>query len=428
MRWISKLSIPFILLVVTWSSANINWGRENWKEIVVYDASGYYAYLPAAFIYQDAHFGFHDSIEAKYYKPDKRSEYRIAPNGKVVNKYFVGTALAEMPFFLVAHTLTKFSSAPADGYSRLYPIFICIAAIVYLFVGLVFMRNLLRSFQVNDNLIAFLLLAMVFGTNLYYYVVKEPGMSHIYSFTFISMFVYYTRKFFIAFHMKHVLYCAVLLGITALIRPVNIMVILSVPFIAGSFSKLKEGFRVGMDHKAGTFIASALFVMVAGIQPMIYKIQTGSFFVYSYGEEGFNWSDPHMMDFLFSYKKGFFVYAPLCFVALTGFIYLWKHERFRFYSLLLFSVCVTYVLSSWWNWWYGGSFGSRVMIDYYIFFALLIAFAYKLFHKRIVIAFFTLLIVLPMLLCIIQTYQYRLTIIHWDSMTKEKYWDVFLKL
>jgi hypothetical protein len=48
--------------------------------------------------------------------------------------------------------------------------------------------------------------------------------------------------------------------------------------------------------------------------------------------------------------------------------------------------------------------------------------------KRIFKSINTIIIVLLIALCQFQTYQYRYNFIHWEEMTKEKYWDVFLKL
>ena len=427
MRWISKLSIPFILLTTTWCASNIHWSAASRNTIVQSDAKGYYAYLPALLIYHDLHFGFFDSIEKKYYNPNTYYDFRTQHNGKTVDKYFAGTALAELPFFLIAHGLTLLSEQPADGYSEFYPVLVNIAGLFYLFLGLIYTRNLLRSFQVNDNWIAFILLLLVFGTNLFYYTVVEPGMSHAYSFAFISMFVYYARKFFITHYRPTVFYCAALLGIIVLIRPVNGLVIFALPFIAGNNAKLSEGFSFLVKNAGMLFCAIAVFALVAGIQPLFYMIQTGDAFIYTYGEEGFNWLHPHAMGFLFSYKKGLFVYTPLLLFALAGFIHLWKNDRYRFWSLFGFSAILVYVLSSWWSWWYGGSFGQRVMVEYYIFAALLIAFAYKQFEKRSQRIILTAFFVLSSLLCIAQTWQYRYNIIHWENMDREKYWSNFLR-
>ena len=46
--------------------------------------------------------------------------------------------------------------------------------------------------------------------------------------------------------------------------------------------------------------------------------------------------------------------------------------------------------------------------------------------KKIITAGVTIIILL-ISLNLVQTYQYRNGIIHWDHMTKEAYWNVFLK-
>jgi len=53
MNWFNRLILPFIIAIVTLCAANIQWGGNNWKDIIEADGKGYYAYLPAVFIYQD---------------------------------------------------------------------------------------------------------------------------------------------------------------------------------------------------------------------------------------------------------------------------------------------------------------------------------------------------------------------------------------
>ena len=50
MRSVSNFVIGFIILVTTWTASNLQWGKENWRNIIEGDAKGYYAYLPAVFI------------------------------------------------------------------------------------------------------------------------------------------------------------------------------------------------------------------------------------------------------------------------------------------------------------------------------------------------------------------------------------------
>jgi len=131
---------------------------------------------------------------------------------------------------------------------------------------------------------------------------------------------------------------------------------------------------------------------------------------------------------LISYRKGLFVYTPLILLSLAGFVYLWRQSRFAAATSAFFLLLLTYMLSSWHMWFYGGSFSQRVFIDFYAFFAILLAIAFhNLPRGWIRKAYFSLAIVLT-LFCQVQTYQYRHMIIHWSDMTKEKYWEVFMKI
>ena len=97
---ISSVSIITIILIVTVVSSNLNWEKEDWKGIIESDGKGYYAYLPAIFIYQDLNFGFFESIETgKYYDENLYYDYRSSANGKVIDKYYCGTALLSLHSF-----------------------------------------------------------------------------------------------------------------------------------------------------------------------------------------------------------------------------------------------------------------------------------------------------------------------------------------
>ena len=89
---------------------------------------------------------------------------------------------------------------------------------------------------------------------------------------------------------------------------------------------------------------------------------------------------------------------------------------------------ITYVFSSWWNWYYGGSFSSRVYVEFIPVFMILLAAALHGIAGKYRKGAFVALIVLLTILCQVQTYQYRYYQIHWSEMTREKYWEVFLRI
>jgi hypothetical protein len=333
-----------------------------------------------------------------------------------------------MPFFLVGHAITLFTELPADGYSYYYTMMVHIGALFYLLLALFGLRKLLRTFTIDERTIAWILIAIVFGTNLFYYVVTEFAMSHVYSFAAITWFSFIIRKYFISQEPKYLLYSALLLGIITLIRPVNILIVLSLPFLADNSGQLISAIKNIFAKSWISILAVFSFLLIISIQLIIYKLSTGQFFIYSYKEEGFNFMNPQIWNFLFSYKKGMFVYTPLLLLSLVGFINMFRNNRYRFYSLLGFLFILIYVFSSWHMWYYGGSFSQRVMVEFYAFFSVLLATALQQFKSVNTKRVFLGLIVLLIVFCQIQTYQYRRMQIHWSDMNKEKYWEVFLRI
>ncbi len=423
-------SAPYAIVLVTLLAvSNINLKKDYANGSMEADGKGYYAYLPAIFIYHDLSFGFYNTIErVTYYNPDLNYEYLRSFKNKTINKYYSGTAFCMMPFFGMGHLNTLISGTAADGYSYYYMLWIHIGALLYLLVGLIAMRKILRTYRIAEKWIAFTLACMTFGTSLFYYTLTEYSMSHLYSFAVINFFLLCVRKYSLKHDKRLLLYAGFLLGIIVLIRPVNIVIIFSIPFISGGFRQIKDCFTSMLKHKVLLFLGFIAFLAVGSIQLIIYKIQTGTFFVYSYPGEGFDFLKPHFLDMLISYRKGLLVYTPMILLSLLGFVYLWRQSRFAATSLAIFLLLLTYILSSWHMWFYGGSFSQRVFIDFYAFFAILLATAfYNLPKGWIRNAYFSVAIVLT-LFCQVQTYQYRHMIIHWSDMNKEKYWEVFLKI
>lgn len=424
-----KISLLFISVIMIWVCSNTHWGKDNWKWLMQSDAQGYYSYLPAIFIYSDLNFYFAKIVKDKNFFPDNSFyEFRIGTStGKPVNKCYAGVALMQLPFFLIAHMLSNIFGYDTHGYSKLYFIFVNIATIFYLLAGLIYTNKLLKLYNLKENVRAVTLWVILFGTNLFYYCIQEPGISHVYSFSMIAFFAFYTKRFFII-EKKYDLYkIAFLLALICLIRPVNIIMILAIPFLAGDVKTLRMGV-IKIFKKIDRLLFSVfLFIAIISIQFIIYKISTGQFIIYSYAEEGFV-PYPSILKFLFSYKKGFFVYTPIMLVSLLGLIYLWKKNKYEFITFLLFLFTVVYILSSWWQWYYGGSFGSRVMIDFYSFFAIVLGFKLNNIRKKALKRLFIILLFLLIVVNQIQTYQYRYGQIHWVNMNKESYWSSFMRI
>jgi hypothetical protein len=156
--------------------------------------------------------------------------------------------------------------------------------------------------------------------------------------------------YFKDFRIKHLLFSAILLGMIIFIRPVNVLILAAIPFLAGSWDVLKRSFINIRQNRMSSMIAIFLFVLPILIQLLIYKMQTGHFWVYSYGEERFHFNQPHMIDMLFSYRKGLFIYSPLLLLSLAGLCFVYKERKSTAINWLVFFLLLTYILSCWHQW------------------------------------------------------------------------------
>jgi hypothetical protein len=213
-----------------------------------------------------------------------------------------------------------------------------------------------------------------------------------------------------------------------LIRPVNLIVLFAIPFLSSDMYSIFTGSNTVKKNIIPFLLGFVAMLCIMSIQMIIYKVSTGHWWVDSYPGEDFHFNDPHFFDILFSYKKGLFLYTPVYLFALAGLWFLYKKKKFEFFTFILFFIVLTYILSSWWNWWYGGSFSSRVYVEYLPLFAILLGILMQNVSKKVLRLICIPLIVLIIGLCQFQTYQYRYYIIHWENMDKAKYWDVFLSM
>ena len=412
--------LTFVLLIQT------NFAKVD--VVIKADAVGYYDYLPSLFIH-------HDLIRknkpvrtnsALYKRIEKEGVY-VNYKGYKVDKYPVGTALLQWPFFYVTYLTTPLQGNSKDGSQKPFQRAVLFATLFYLFLGIFFLRKTLEMYDVKKSAIIFSQVLLVFATGVTNYANYDAGFSHVYSLFALNAFFYFSRSFFTRNRLKDFIGMGVFMGLILILRQINVLAVLFIPFLAGSFENLKRGISLLLHHPkvllTGLFLTVALFF----IQCMVWYLQTGYFLLYSYQGEGFHFLNPQFINILFSYRKGLFVYTPVLFFSLFGLILLiYRRKYYQAFTWLAFFIIITYVFSSWHSWIYGASYGSRVYIDYYGIFFILLA----LFINGISGMLKTGIIILSVLTIpvnLIQSYQYKTFILHWTNMNKEKYWEVFLK-
>ncbi|MES2566904.1 MAG: hypothetical protein V4565_08555 [Bacteroidota bacterium] len=418
--------IVIVLACLTIIQIHLNLVKYRNDDVIKWDVTGYYSYLPATFIDKDVTLSF-ISPENKSFYSGTRYAYSDDLNGNHLLKYPMGMSVLYAPFFLKAHVLTPLLGYPQDGFSDIYEMFIEFSGLFYLLFGLWYLRKLLLCFY-SEKVVALTLTFVFFGTNLLYYATVEPAMSHAYTFSLFSIFLYFSYGFYQKVSWNNTIIMAVCFGLIILVRPLNVLFILVfILFGITSLKDLKQ--RISFFSNHIKYLLTFLFIVFLIILPqfLYYKHVTGNYFVFSYGDEKFYFNQFHLFDFLFGFRKGWLVYTPIMAFAIYG---IWcmtnQIRKFRFVIVLLLLVYV-YLLSSWWCWWYGGSFSQRAMIDLYPLLSLTLAallFQMSDFNKlkkgTIYAALFFCLF-----LNIFQTVQYKYNIIDYDGMTAKEYFKVF---
>ena len=392
------------------------------------DGSGYYAYLPQWFIYSDSpHFSFIPKV-CKSYKTNKFASGLNISEKNGTSKYFIGTPICISPFFLGNHFLNKLRGLKSDGYSKDFQLSVSISALFYSLLGLIGLVKLLKLFNLSNSIIALTVICTSIGTSVNFYASFNPAFSHIYSFCAIIWFLFFSKKWVSTRHSKYILSIGFLLGIIFLIRPTNIFIIIVLPFLFNSFSDFKNTVNESIKNdKSKILISFLLFLGLVFLQ--IYNVysQIGKWTLNTYSEEHFDFLlSPKWFEVLFGYGKGFFVYNPLLLLLIPAIIWGVYKQLYLTIGFLLFFIVITYVTSSWWCWWYGGALGMRPFVDFTGLFILMIALFYQSIQnwlKSIVFLFSVCMIYFYQILQI----QFNKNILHYDLMTKEKFWSIFLK-
>ncbi len=331
------------------------------------DGLGYYAHLRSLLVDGDLQFA-NEFLEYNPLGHGVPNPYLSTATGHVPNKYSIGPALLWLPFFVVAHTLTILANQlgvtlEPDGYSLLYQFFIGFGSIIYGLAGLVLIYKItIRFFHNNEAFLATSLVAL--STNVIYYLSNEPTMSHSMSMFAVSLFAFIWVKDIDNRQKGGMVLLGLAAGLMILIRPQNALFLVLLVLEWFGFFKIDSNYtsRFGKQMiEISVFGVTLLFMLIP--QFAVWKILYGHFLYYSYEGEGFNFTNPHLLDSLFSARHGLISWTPIILFALIGaFLFLSKQAKLGL-ALIVAFILQWYLNSAWHSWWFGHSFGGRAYIN-----------------------------------------------------------------
>ena len=398
-----------------------------------WDAFGYYLYLPATFIHDDPL--LHDpswayGVMEQYGTTGTLYQLTTAPDNSTPMYFFLmGMAICYLPSFLLGHSIAWFSGAPMDGFSMPYQVTMALGALAYTGIGLWNLRRVLRRF-VPDRDAAITLLVIVLGTNLLQFATAKNLETANFLFCMVAVMVWNTMRWHEDQRRSNLMWIAGSIALITLIKPSEIVCGL-VPMLWGVYdaASLRSKLALLRTHAKDLLLAVLLGLVVLAPQLLYWYSLTGSFIYDSYRNPGVGLDllRPHILDSLFSFRKGWLVYTPVMWAALVGFIPLFRQKRSVFWAITMYVTVGFYILASWSEWWYGASYSIRPMVSLYPVLAIPLALtvqavgAWGGIRRSVVSAAFALLVVLN---CF-QLWQFRNWIIHPYRTTKDYYLTVF---
>ncbi len=332
-------------------------------QLIGSDGTYYYSYLPTLLIDHDLDF------TNQYAKLLARNTDASAGNAKPIsafNKHAIGPAILWMPFFLFGHLLAILLRAAGhsialDGAGYIYQAPTMIGSILYGFVGVLLVyRSCSRFFRKSSSASAAILIWL--ATNLIYYMIAEPSMSHACSFFAAALFLNLWIRYRPLPNLRQWILLGMAGGLVALVRLPDITW-LALPLLDALWATRADMKSCLKRQWKGFFIFGAASLTVFVPQIAVWYALSGSGKYYPHSGGYFHWFAPEILNVLFSFRHGLYLWHPVLLLATAGLVLLYRKDRsMAFFLALMFAVQV-YLIGAWFGWSGGHSFGSRMLIS-----------------------------------------------------------------
>ncbi len=410
------------VILFTKSDRLTGWTRvkEGNRVPVNSDGAGYYAHMARWFVTETNDYQFTIDVSKKY-------KHQFFEVGKY-NKFYIGTSVMLSPFYLIGHAQAKFLGVEQDGYTWPYLFWTCLGMIFYAVFAAIVLGKILDKLKVSGFTINLVIVGLFVGTQLTVTTIMAIPMSHVLSFFTNLCIIYFTLSYSESRKSKHLFFVLILLGLSFIIRPTNALLLVLLPFLFNNLQHFIESLKfVFKEQKKVMILGIVAAFSFLFLQILNTHSQSGEWKLNSYNGEGFdNWLQPKILDVLFSFSKGLFIYSPILLLVFPAYFFLYKKNKYVFKGIVLFSLIYTYVISSWWCWWYGGGLGMRPYVDVlFIFFIPIAVFFDKV--KTIGKVFVLMFALASCYLVQIYEQQFNDNILHYDKMTANQFKRVFMQ-
>lgn len=406
MSWLKENKLKFTLsllsfVVLFWFLSNKAKQTYNayvpgdYHASIFADPAGYYVYLPGVID------GWFTGQMPKGADSICGYGFTLNEQGKIISKYPYGVALLQSPFYVGSKIYAKISNQEFNAYNELSQITIDFAGISYAIIGLILLFFYLQK-RTSTFAALLTVIAILIGTNVYYYIVKCPGYSHVYSFFLFVCLLQSSSYYFSNQNIKRLALLVVVATLIILARPMNIIFI---PFIlftdVSLFSETLVRIKSLFTLK-NLIVIFAVFFLLFLPQLIYWKWAYGSFLPDTYSEEGFsNALKPRLFPYLFAPLNGLLPYSPLYVLFLLTMLIFVKINRVQAITIIVIMSVMIYLSTAWYTYSMGCGFSARNFVEFSALLSIPFAFfIHRFLTKFIFKLLFVALMILP--ICINQ--------------------------
>lgn len=338
------------------------------------DGFYYYAYLRSMAFDRDVDFRNDYQLLGL---GDKRHLFEPTPTGYAHSAWTIGPAIVWAPFVAVGHLVASSlaSSNPdvsTNGVSFPYRQSVCIAGLFYGLLGCWFCYRLTARFH-PASLAAAGTSVVAGGSFMLWYIVKEPSMTHAPSMAAVAGFTWAWLATRERRTPPQWALLGLLAGLMTLIRWQNALFAL-LPAADATMALVAAWRRSDQRAITATIGHGLLFTGCAVVaflpQMLAWKSIYGSWLAVSPVGPQIRWSDPHIVDILWSSRNGLFATSPALYAAAIGLLGFAVRQPASGVPMIVAAAAMVYFNSIIQDWWGSDGYGMRRFDGLIPFFAI----------------------------------------------------------
>lgn len=340
------------------------------------DAVQYYAYLRSLAIDGDLDFT-NEYLRLYTSGSDTAATGNVwisssTPVGRRTNQMSIGPAILWSPFFAATWALLAMLrpfgvSVPLDGFAAPFQLSAGVAGVAYAAIGAWFCVRACRALVPDAPAFWGSLVAWLASPVIYYSLVS-PAYSHAPSMMTCAIFCDVWLRTRRETRATRYVWLGLLAGLAALVRWQDI-VFLGLPGVELLAALGAGRIGIGAAMRAVAVMATAAVAMLVP-QMLAWNAIYGSFLVQPQGPGFMRWTEPALVQMLFSLRHGLFSWTPALALAVAGWWALCRRDTVVGAAVILVFLVTLYVNASVIDWWAGEAFGARRFAGNTVLFAL----------------------------------------------------------